>query len=60
MEKTKHIYNVKVVGKNSAGGDINRTVTSIHANTKAEAKEIAKSRCSNFYKITDCIIVSEK
>ena len=60
MEKFKHIYDVKVIGKNSAGGDINRTVTGIHANTKAEAKEIAKSRCGNFYKITDSIVVREK
>ena len=60
MEKTKHIYTVKVMGKNSAGGDISRSVTGIHANTKEEAKMIAKTRCNNFYKITNCIITNEK
>lgn len=60
MEKAKHIYNVKVIGKNSAGGTINTTKTDIHASTEAEAKRIAKERCKNFFKITDCIVIKIK
>ena len=56
----QHVYDVKVIGKSSAGYDISTTKTSIHASSEAEAKQIAKSRCGNFAKITKCEIIRKR